>query len=100
MLQEEVVSSRRFRYIIIFQCSVFRTGDLYNAARDYLYVTQVWPDQRQAYIGLVKSLIALKWADEAQRWLEYFCSSHPDYANSPQVCTELRIVFEVNAIYT
>ncbi|XP_018576693.1 WD and tetratricopeptide repeats protein 1 [Anoplophora glabripennis] len=61
------------------------TGDLYSAARDYLYVTQVWPDQRQAYIGLVKSLIALKWADEAQRWLEHFCSSHSDYANSPQV---------------
>ncbi|KAJ8965028.1 hypothetical protein NQ314_004426 [Rhamnusium bicolor] len=60
-------------------------GDLYGAARDYLYVTQVWPDQKQAYIGLIKSLIALKWADEAQQWLDYFCTSYPDYAISSQV---------------
>ncbi|KAJ8918994.1 hypothetical protein NQ315_016898 [Exocentrus adspersus] len=60
-------------------------GDLYSAARDYLYVTQVWPDQRQAYIGLVKGLIGLKWTDVAQRWLEYFCSTFTDYANSSQV---------------
>lgn len=63
----------------------FRIGDLYSSARDYLYVTQVWPEQKQAYIGLIKSLIALKWADEAQRWLEYFCSIHTDYAHSSQV---------------
>ncbi|KAJ8956507.1 hypothetical protein NQ318_019225 [Aromia moschata] len=53
--------------------------------QDYLYVTQVWPDQKQAYIGLVKSLIALKWAEEAQKWLDYFCATHTDYAISSQV---------------
>ncbi|KAJ8985072.1 hypothetical protein NQ317_019756 [Molorchus minor] len=60
-------------------------GDLYSAARDYLYVTQVWPDHKQSYIGLIKSLIALKWADEAQIWLDHFSARHPDYAVSSQV---------------
>ncbi|XP_072380257.1 WD and tetratricopeptide repeats protein 1-like [Diabrotica undecimpunctata] len=47
-------------------------GDVYNAARDFLYVIQNWPNHTQAYIGLIECLIELKWGKEAQRWLDYF----------------------------
>lgn len=60
-------------------------GDFYQAARDYLYVIQHWPDQKQAYIGLIKSFIALKWTKEAQSWLDYFISLNQDISNSSQV---------------
>ncbi|CAH1955482.1 unnamed protein product [Acanthoscelides obtectus] len=64
-------------------------GDLYNAARDYVYVIKRWPEHKPAYIELIKCLIALKWTKEAQNWLEYFCSVHPDYSDNTQV-SELR----------
>nr|CAI5853981.1 unnamed protein product [Callosobruchus analis] len=64
-------------------------GDLYNAARDYLYVVRRWPEHCPAYIELIRCLVALKWTNEAQKWLENFCSLHPDYADNSQV-SELR----------
>lgn len=62
-------------------------GDLYQAARDYLHVTKHWPDQKQAYIGLIKTLIALKWTKEAQQWLDYFISLNQDLSNCLQIET-------------
>lgn len=62
-----------------------RMGDLYQSARDYLYVTKHWPEQKQAYIGLVRTLKALKWTQEAYQWLEYFISLNPDLSNGLQV---------------
>ncbi|VEN50949.1 unnamed protein product [Callosobruchus maculatus] len=64
-------------------------GDLYNAARDYLQVIQRWPEHCASYIELIKCLVALKWTNEAQQWLEHFCSLHPDYTDNSQV-SELR----------
>ncbi|CAG9822682.1 unnamed protein product [Phaedon cochleariae] len=49
-------------------------GDVYNATRDYLHVIQNWPDNIQAYIGLIESLIDLNWTEEASKWLDYFCN--------------------------
>ncbi|CAH1109387.1 unnamed protein product [Psylliodes chrysocephalus] len=59
-------------------------GDLYNAARDFLHVIQNWPNKIQAYIGLIESLLDLKWTTEAQQWLDYF-STLPTNNNHPQV---------------
>lgn len=59
-------------------------GDLYSAARDYLYVTQNWPDQIKAYVGLIKCLIALKWAEDAQRWYDYLCDMNSDFSSTNQ----------------
>ncbi|KAF5281774.1 hypothetical protein FQA39_LY17693 [Lamprigera yunnana] len=61
------------------------TGDIYSAARDYLYVIQHWPDNNEAYMGLIQSLIALNWTEEAYEWLEYFCSSHSETADNAKV---------------
>lgn len=60
-------------------------GDLYQAARDYLYVTEHWPQQKQAYVGLIRTLIALNWAKEAKKWLDYFILLNPDLSNGLQV---------------
>ncbi|RZC38112.1 WD40 and/or TPR 19 domain containing protein [Asbolus verrucosus] len=60
-------------------------SDLYGAARDYLYVIQYWPDHKQAYIGLIKCLIAMKWEEEAEIWMNYFTKIHPEHENTSQV---------------
>lgn len=60
-------------------------GDLYQAVRDYLHVIKNWPGQTQAYIGVIKSLIALKWTREAQQWIDYFGIAYPDLNDSQQV---------------
>ena len=60
-------------------------SDLYGAARDYLHVIQYWPDHKQAYIGLIKCLIALKWKEEAGTWLKYFVKVYPEVENTAQV---------------
>ncbi|XP_970829.1 WD and tetratricopeptide repeats protein 1 isoform X1 [Tribolium castaneum] len=60
-------------------------GDLYAAARDYLHVIQHWPDHKQAYIGLIKCLIAMKWEDEANAWLKHFTKLYPECETSSQV---------------
>ncbi|XP_076250174.1 WD and tetratricopeptide repeats protein 1-like isoform X2 [Rhynchophorus ferrugineus] len=57
-------------------------GDLYSAARDYLYVIQTWSDQIKAYIGLIKCLIALRWVDDAQLWYEYLCNTNMDFSST------------------
>lgn len=54
-----------------------RTGDVYAAARDYLYAIQLWSDT-DAYFGLVNCLIDLKWKEEAQKWLNTFEKCKPD----------------------
>ncbi|KAL1505526.1 hypothetical protein ABEB36_005071 [Hypothenemus hampei] len=59
-------------------------GDVYCAARDYLYVTQKWPNELKAYVGLIKCLIALEWNEEARRWYEYLCLKYPDYGSHKQ----------------
>lgn len=46
---------------------------------------QQWPDNKEAYIGLVQCLIALNWTEEAYQWLEYFRKCHPDFAENIQV---------------
>lgn len=61
------------------------TGDIYSAARDYLYVIQNWPNNKEAYLGLVQCLIALNWIEEAYQWLEYFYSNHSDSEESAQI---------------
>lgn len=58
-----------------------RTGDVYAAARDYLYVIQMWSDF-DAYMGLINCLIALKWKEEAQKWLSSFEKCKPDVDKS------------------
>lgn len=58
---------------------------MYCAARDYLHVIQHWPAKKEAYIGLITCLIALKWYSEATEWLEYFCKTHPEYRYSKEV---------------
>lgn len=60
-------------------------SDLYAAARDYLHVIQYWPDHKQAYIGLIKCLIALKWEEEANTWLKSFMKLYPECETSSQV---------------
>ncbi|KAG5882508.1 hypothetical protein JTB14_008481 [Gonioctena quinquepunctata] len=60
-------------------------GDIYNAARDFLYVIQNWPNKMQSYIGLIECLIDLKWTDEAQKWLDYFSALHMNNNSHPQV---------------
>lgn len=60
-------------------------GDIYHAARYYLYVIENWPDQTQAYINLVKCFTSLKWFNEAQSWLDFFRSVHPENSRTPQV---------------
>jgi WD and tetratricopeptide repeat-containing protein 1 len=60
-------------------------SDLYGAARDYLHVIQYWPDHRQAYVGLIRALAALKWEEEANAWLKCFVKLFPDSENTSQV---------------
>lgn len=60
-------------------------GDLYQAARDYLYVIKHWPDQKQAYVGLIRTFIDLKWTKEAQGWMDYFITRNQDLGNCSQV---------------
>ncbi|XP_060523849.1 WD and tetratricopeptide repeats protein 1-like isoform X2 [Cylas formicarius] len=60
-------------------------GDVYSAARDYLRVITNWPDQYQAYVGLIKCLISMKWAEDAQQWMDYFLTINPDSVSSNQV---------------
>ncbi|CAH0553060.1 unnamed protein product [Brassicogethes aeneus] len=79
-----------------FQCYQRRwMGDLYSAARDYLYVIQCWPGHKQAYVGLIKCFIALKWPDEATRWLDYFCAEHP---NSPVAKSMREMIVALNTV--
>lgn len=60
-------------------------SDLYGAARDYLHVIQYYPEHKQAYIGLIKCLIALKWEEEANVWLKQFCKLFPENVATPQI---------------
>lgn len=77
---------RPFECVISSINNVFlRTGDLYSAARDYLYIIQQWPDYTEAYFCLIRCLLALKWPQEAAEWLEYFCKAYPDYENHEEV---------------
>ncbi|CAG9768911.1 unnamed protein product [Ceutorhynchus assimilis] len=62
-------------------------GDLYCAARDYLHVMQLWPNETQAYVGLIKSLVRLRWADDARRWLNLLCQLQPEFASQKQART-------------
>lgn len=54
---------------------------MYAAARDYLYAIQLWSDS-DAYMGLINCLIALKWKEEAQKWLNCFEKCKPDVDRS------------------
>ncbi|GLV31906.1 adipose [Carabus blaptoides fortunei] len=60
-------------------------GDVYAAARDYLHVIKCWSGNKEAYLGLVQCLIALKWYKVAGDWLAYFRHRFGEYANSAQV---------------
>ncbi|XP_066150426.1 WD and tetratricopeptide repeats protein 1-like [Euwallacea fornicatus] len=59
-------------------------GDLYGAARDYLFVIERWPNQTKAFVGLIKCLIALEWANEAKSWYEHFCQIVPEFTSQNQ----------------
>lgn len=58
---------------------------MYAAARDYLHVITSWPGNKEAYLGLVQCLIALKWNKVANDWLVYFRQRFGEFANSAQV---------------
>lgn len=60
-------------------------GDIYAAARDYLYVIKHSTGNVEAYLGLIKCLILLKWPKEATDWLAYFLKQHPHLKGSPPV---------------
>lgn len=77
------------------QTNIFlRIGDLYSAARDYLYIIQQWPDYTEAYFCLIRCLVALKWPQEATEWLEYFRKTYPDYENHEEI-VKLKMVLDV-----
>lgn len=79
----DVIFSNQLFLMIQFSCR--RLGDLYEAARDYLHVIKEWPDNRKAYIGLIKCLVALKWTNESKQWLEYFERAFPHCSDSSQL---------------
>lgn len=59
-------------------------GDVYCAARDYLYVIQHWPNNEIAYSGLIDCLIYLEWPEEATNWIKYLQDNFPAYVDSRQ----------------
>lgn len=86
---------RKFLEINIFLMSYyFRIGDLYSATRDYLYIIQHWPENTEAYIGLIRCLVALKWHQEATQWLEFFCKTYPDCEKHEEV-VKVKLILEV-----
>lgn len=52
--------------------SLLRMGDIYSAARDYLYVMQQRPHDEEAFMSFIQCLIRLKWYKEASSWLELY----------------------------
>lgn len=70
------------------------TGDIYAAARDYLYVIERWPDYEKAYLGLIECLISLKWRPEAQSWIEYYKKTIPSF--NATALNKLEDLLEVN----
>lgn len=62
----------------------YRVGDLYCAAKDYLYVIQNWPNEIKAYINLIKCLLALEWDQDATRWLSYLYDIEPNFEDQKE----------------
>lgn len=84
--KQSVVRFKKFRIV--------RIGDMYSAARFYLHAMQYWPENIEAYLGLIRCLMALKWTQEAANWLEYFCNLYPDFENSEEVM-KIKVVLDV-----
>lgn len=63
----------------------YRNGDLYCAIRDYLHVIHNFPDNKEAYQGLVQCLVAIKWMKEAREWLEYYQIHHSDGSDGEEL---------------
>lgn len=72
--------------VYLYTFSTFlRIGDFYDAARYYLHVINKWPNNRDAYLGLILCLIQLKWHREAAVWLEYYQKADPVWENHEKV---------------
>lgn len=69
-------------------------GDIYSAARDYLFVVENWPDYEKAYLGLIECLVTLKWRPEAEKWIELLKKLIPEYDKT--ALSKLEVQLEVS----
>lgn len=74
---------------------LYRVGDLYCAAKDYLYVIQNWPNEIKAYINLIKCLLALEWEQDATRWYSYLCDIEPNFDDQKEAKNIRRSIQEL-----
>lgn len=74
---------------------LYRVGDLYCAAKDYLYVIQNWPNEIKAYINLIKCLLALEWEHDATRWYSYLCDIEPNFEDQKEAKNIRRSIQEL-----
>lgn len=84
----------KLMYLLCFFATFRRIGDLYSAARDFLHVIRQWPDHTEAYLGLIRCLVTLKWPHEAAGWLEFFCKTYPDYEDHEEVA-KVKLILDV-----
>lgn len=61
---------------------------MYCAIRDYLEVIYRFPSIKEAYLGLIQCLVAIKWLKEASEWLVYYRKRFP-YNNNKEELEEL-----------